>query len=168
MNLTSKTEFIKLIKEYQRLINSLCNIYFASEEDRKDSRQDIILQLWQAYPSFRNEAKISTWIYKVALNTILSKTRKDKRRISTDSLSSYDFSKIAIPVFADDEVQHLQQAINLLQDLDKAIVILYLEGYSHREIAATLFLTETNISTRFSRIKIQLQKIFKAKQNESR
>ena len=168
MNLTSKTEFVKLIKEYQRLINSLCNIYFASEEDRKDGRQDIILQLWRAYPTFRNEAKISTWIYKVALNTILSKNRKDKRRISTTSLSSYDFSDVATPVFADDEVQHLQQAINMLQDLDKAIVILYLEGYSHREIAAILFLTETNISTRFSRIKIQLQKIFKLKQYEFR
>jgi RNA polymerase sigma-70 factor, ECF subfamily len=168
MDLISKTEFIKLIKANQGLINSLCKIYFASEEDRKDSRQDIILQLWRAYPTFRNEAKISTWIYRVALNAILSKNRKDKRRISTESLSSYDFSDIVTPVFADDEVQHLQQAINMLQDLDKAIVILHLEGYSHREIAATLSQTETNISTRFSRIKTQLQRIFKSRQYESR
>jgi len=78
MNLVSRKEFVNLIKEYQGLINSLCNIYFVSEEDKKDSRQDIILQLWRAYPSFRKESKISTWIYKVALHTILSKIKRKK------------------------------------------------------------------------------------------
>lgn len=167
MNLTSKKEFVKLIQDYQRLINSLCIIYFNSEEDRKDSRQDIILQLWRAYPNFRNESKVSTWIYKVALHTILSIRKREKRRVSTARISC-DVNNIAEPVFADDEVQHLQKAIGMLQDIDKAIVVLHLEGYSHREIAATLNLTETNISTRFSRVKVQLQKIFKTKQYESR
>jgi len=167
MNQPSKKEFIKLIQDYQRLINSLCNIYFSSEEDRKDTRQDIILQLWRAYPNFRNESKVSTWIYKVALHTILSKNKKEKRRVPTESFSYSDLSNVAGPVFADDAVQHLQQAINLLHNIDKAIVILYLEGYSHREIAGILHLTETNISTRFSRIKVQLQRIFKIKQYES-
>lgn len=168
MNLISKKEFIKLIQQNQGLINSLCNVYYNSEEDRKDCRQDIILQLWRAYPSFRNESKISTWMYKVALNTILSKSKQEKRRVSTAPFSCTDLNTLAAPAFADDEVQQLQQAISLLQDIDKAIVILYLEGYSHREIAATLCLTETNISTRFSRIKIQLQRIFNTKQHESR
>ena len=168
MNLNSKKEFVKLIQDYQGLINSLCNIYFNSEEDRKDSRQDIILQLWRAYPNFRNESKVSTWIYKVALHTILSKRKREKRRVFTAPFSYSDVNNIAEPVFADDEVQHLQKAIGMLQDVDKAIVILHLEGYSHREIAATLNLTETNISTRFSRVKVQLQRIFKTKQHESR
>jgi RNA polymerase sigma-70 factor (ECF subfamily) len=168
MNQPSKKEFIKLIQEYPGLINSLCNIYFSSEEDRKDSRQDIILQLWRAYPNFRHESKVSTWIYKVALHTILSKTKKEKRRVPTESFTYSDLSNVAEPVFADDAVQHLQQAINLLPDIDKAIVILNLEGYSHREIASILHVTETNISTRFSRIKVQLQRIFKTKQYESR
>jgi len=124
MNLGSRKEFVNLIKEYQGLINSLCNIYFVSEEDKKDSRQDIILQLWRAYPSFRNESKISTWIYKVALHTILSNNKKEKRRITTAPFSYSELNSVAEPVFADDEVQHLQQAINMLQDIDKAIVIL--------------------------------------------
>ncbi len=168
MNQTSKKEFIQLVQSQQGLINSLCNIYYRSEEDRKDCRQDIILQLWRAYPNFRNESKISTWIYKVALHTILSKNKKDKRRVPTESFSYSDGRQIAESAFADDAVQHLQQVISVLPDADKAIVILYLEGYSHREIAATLHLTETNSSTRFSRIKTQLQKIFKTKQYESR
>ena len=168
MNLISKKEFVKLIQQNQGLINSLCNIYFHAEEDRKDCRQDIILQLWRAYPSFRNDSKLSTWMYKVALNTILSKSKHEKRRVSTAPFSCTDLNSIAAPAFADDEVQQLQQAVSLLQDVDKAIVILYLEGYSHREIAATLSLSETNISTRFSRIKIQLQRMFKTKQHESR
>jgi RNA polymerase sigma-70 factor, ECF subfamily len=168
MSPLSKTDFTRLIQEYQGIVNSLCSIYFASAEDRKDGRQDIILQLWRAYPTFRNEAKVSTWIYKVALNTILAKNRKAKRRICTESLSSYTLDSTATSAFANDDVQHLQQAISMLQDLDKAIVILHLEGYSHSEIAANLSLTETNISTRFSRIKLQLQRIFKSKQYESR
>jgi RNA polymerase sigma-70 factor (ECF subfamily) len=168
MNQPSKKEFIQLIQDHQRLINSLCNIYFTAPEDRKDSRQDIILQLWRAYPNFRQESKVSTWIYKVALHTILAKNKKEKRRVFTEPFSDSDLSIVAEPVFADDVVQQLQQAINLLANVDKAIVILYLEGYSHREIADILHLTETNISTRFSRVKVQLQRIFQTKQYESR
>lgn len=168
MNQPSKKEFIQLIQDHQRLINSLCNIYFTTLEDRKDCRQDIVLQLWRAYPNFRQESKVSTWIYQVALHTILAKNKKEKRRVSTEPFSDSNLSIVAEPVFADDAVQQLQQAINLLADVDKALVILYLEGYSHREIAGILHLTETNISTRFSRVKVQLQRIFQTKQYESR
>lgn len=168
MNQPSKKEFIQLIQNHQRLINSLCNIYFTAPEDRKDSRQDIILQLWRAYPNFRQESKVSTWIYQVALHTILAKNKKEKRRVLTEPFSSADLSVVAESVYADDTVQQLQQAINLLADIDKAIVILYLEGYTHREIAGILHLTETNISTRFSRVKVQLQRIFQTKHYESR
>lgn len=168
MNQPAKKEFIQLIQEYQRLINSLCTIYFRAEEDRKDCRQDIVLQLWRAYPNFRQESKISTWIYQVALHTILAKNKKEKRRVPTEPFSDANVSMGADPAFADDAMQQLQQAINLLAAIDKAIVILYLEGYSHREIAGILHLTETNISTRFSRVKGQLQRIFKTKHYESR
>lgn len=166
MNSSSKQDFVEIIKKYQRIISSLCSIYYTSEEDRKDTRQDIILQLWKSFTNFRNESKISTWIYKVALNTILSKTKKERRQVFTEPLSYSNMDKLPSLSFANDEVQHLQQAIQLLEDIDKAIVILYLEGYHHKEIASTLGLTETNISTRFSRIKIRLQKIYKTRQHE--
>ncbi|PSR55515.1 RNA polymerase subunit sigma-70 [Adhaeribacter arboris] len=168
MNQSDKKEFIQLIQAHQRLINSLCAIYYTAPEDRKDCRQDIVLQLWRAYPNFRHESKVSTWIYQVALHTILNQNKKEKRRVATEPYSEVNLNIGVVPIFADDAVQQLQQAINLLADVDKALVILYLEGYSHREIADILHLTETNVSTRFGRVKAQLQKIFKIKHYEPR
>lgn len=162
MRSPSKEQFVQLIQEHQNIITSLCKIYYAEEEDQKDTRQDILLQLWKSIPNFRNECKISTWIYKVALNTILSKAKKEKRNIATEPLVN-DFESSG-SVFFDDEVKQLQHIISMLNHLDKAIVVLYLEGYSNKEIAATLNFTETNISTRFNRIKIRLQKIYKTQQ----
>lgn len=162
MKSVSKEQFVQLIQEHQKIINSLCKIYYSSEEDQKDTRQDIILQLWKSIPNFRNECKISTWIYKVALNTILSKAKKEKRNIATEPISN-DLESSSSVSF-DDEVIQLQHIISLLNDVDKAVVVLFLEGYNHKEIAATLNFTETNISTRFNRIKIRLQKIYNTKQ----
>ncbi|MBE9461042.1 RNA polymerase sigma factor [Dyadobacter subterraneus] len=78
MDSANKTHFVKVIQEHQGIINSICRIYYMDIEDIKDARQDIILQLWKSLPTFRNDSKISTWIYKVALNTILSKVKKNK------------------------------------------------------------------------------------------
>lgn len=161
MKTALKVHFVQIVQEHQRIINSLCKIYYPEVEDQKDTRQDIILQLWKSYPFFRNESKVSTWIYKVALNTILSKTKKEKRDIVTVPISAKFENNLSMHN-GDDVVQQLQQIVSLLHDVDKAIVILFLEGYNHKEIANTLSLTETNISTRFSRIKIRLQKLFKS------
>lgn len=163
MKTTLKAHFIQAVQEHQRIINSLCKIYYPEGEDQKDTKQDVILQLWKSYPFFRNESKISTWIYKVALNTILSKTKKEKRNVFTVPISDH-LEKEYITYNGDDEVHQLQQIISLLHDVDKAIVILFLEGYNHKEIANTLNFTESNISTRFSRIKIRLQKLHKSTQ----
>lgn len=164
MSLNIKKHFVSVIQENQRIINSLCRIYYPAEEDRKDTQQDILLQLWKSFPSFRNEARVSTWIYKVALNTILSKSKKANRGITTEAFP-VDLDNISHSINADDELRHLQQVIQLLNAVEKAIVILYLEGYNHREIAATLSLTETNVSTRFNRIKIRLRKMYKTNQH---
>lgn len=164
MTSNSKKYFVKVIQENQRVINSLCRIYYTADEDRKDARQDILLQLWKSFPNFRNEAQVSTWIYKVALNTILSKNKKENRGITTEPFP-VNLENSSSNINADDEVQHFQQVIQLLNAIEKAIVILYLEGYNHREIAATLNLTETNVSTRFNRIKMRLRKMYKTHQH---
>lgn len=159
-----KKRFVSVIQENQRVINSLCRIYYSADEDRKDARQDVLLQLWKSFPSFRNEAQVSTWIYRVALNTILSKNKKEDKNIATEPFP-VNLENHSSNINADDEVQHFQQVIQLLSAIEKAVVILYLEGYNHREIAATLNLTETNISTRFNRIKTRLRKMYKMHQH---
>ncbi|MDI1322097.1 MAG: sigma-70 family RNA polymerase sigma factor [Algoriphagus sp.] len=163
-----KNRFIALIKGNQGLINSLCRLYSNSEEELKDYRQDVILSLWQAFPNFREESKISTWMYRVALNTLISNQRKINNRIVTESYSNTTEYNHYQAAGSDDELLVLQQAIGLLIPMDKAVVILHLEGYVHKEIADILSQSETNISTRLNRIKKQLGKTIKSLHHESK
>lgn len=157
-------QFTELIYQHQKIINSLSAFYFQNQEDQHDIRQDIILQLCKAYPKFRGDAKVSTWIYRVSLNTILNKKRKEKKWIAQLSLEKLAF----IPSFDyDDDVQQVKQLINALEGKNKALVILYLEGYKHKEIAEILETTESNIGTRFSRIIKKLRKKFNKENYET-
>lgn len=160
MNASAKTTFIHNIQAYQGLINGVCNLYYQGEAF-KDIRQEVLLQLWRAYPTFRQECKISTWIYKVALNTILKAKRKENRTLSFVTITKDHYNNPPSIEYSDDDIQQLHYAINQLPPLDKAIVILYLEGYKNREIANILDITPSNVSTRFNRIKTRLKKTFK-------
>lgn len=127
-------------------------------EDQKDVFQDIILQLWQSFESFRGESKISTWIYRVSLNTILAKVRKEKKKVTIESIGG---SELAFSnAMADDGNELLNMVLHTLKDVDKAIVILYLDGYKNKEIAQILNITATNVSTRLNRVKAELKAKF--------
>jgi RNA polymerase sigma-70 factor (ECF subfamily) len=154
-----KRNFIRIVESNQGLIRSLCNAYFTSNDDREDVFQDIVLQLWKSFETFRGESQVSTWIYRVSLNTILTKVRNDKNKIATESISCSEltFSN----AMADDNAELLKIVLQSLKELDKAIVILYLEGYKNKEIAQILNLTATNVSTRLNRIKVELKAKFK-------
>lgn len=165
MKEVSKKQFVQLIQSSQGIINSICRVYFPRSEDQKDIRQEIILQLWKAFPHFREEAKVSTWIYRVALNTVLNQLRKvvkHPEQITTELLNN-----MPAPKLIDDDFQQLRQVMSLLKAKDKALVILHLEGYNHKEIAAMLNTSPTNISTRFSRIKKRLHILYKKYTYES-
>jgi len=163
-----KNEFIIVVKNNQGVINSLCKLYSKTHEEIKDNRQDVILALWCAFPNFREESKISTWIYKVALNTLISGKRKKMRRIITEPYTTDSENYPIQNMGSDDDYQLLQQAISLLKEIDKAVVILHLEGYGNKEISRILCLSETNISTRLNRIKKHLSLTFKSGQHEPR
>lgn len=160
MDSTDKTYFVKVIQEHQGIINSICRIYYIDNEDIKDARQDIVLQLWKSLPTFRNDSKISTWIYKVALNTILSKVKKDHKNSSQESLSDSHLNSPDHQFDTNDDIHQLLFLVNQLEATDKAIMILHFEGYSNKEIAETLKLTASNISTRMNRIKTKLKEAF--------
>lgn len=168
MDSTDKTHFIQLIQKHQGIINSICRVYYIDNEDIKDSRQDIILQLWKALPTFRNDSKISTWIYKVALNTILSKVKKEYKNSSQELLSESHLNSPDNQFDTNEDIQQLLFLVNQLEATDKAIMILHFEGYNNKEIAETLKLTATNISTRMNRIKTKLKEAFNTVFNELR
>ena len=153
----NKKDFLQIIELHQGIINTLCNLYYKDPNDRKDTRQDIILQLWKSFSSFRGESKIGNWIYKVSLNTILSKIRKERKLPQEVSLDSVRQNKQTPFLPVDDNLLLLNQLIESLKDLDKAIVILHLDGYRNKEIAQLLELTASNVSTRMNRIKTELK-----------
>jgi RNA polymerase sigma-70 factor (ECF subfamily) len=126
-----------------------------SSDDQKDAFQDIILQLWKSFETFRGESEIGTWIYRVSLNTILTKVRKEKKKIIAESIGTSELS-ISMAM-ADCDLELLHMVIQSLKDLDKAIVILYLEGYQNKEISKILNLTPTNVSTRLNRVRAELK-----------
>lgn len=154
-----KGNFIRIIGSNQGIILSLCKAYYPNPEDQEDVFQDIVLQLWRSFGTFRGESTISTWIYRVSLNTILTKVRDDKKKITAESIGSAEmkFSK----AMADDDNELLNMVLQSLKDFDKALVILHLEGYKNKEIAQILNLTPTNVSTRMNRVKAELQLKFK-------
>ncbi len=154
-----KQNFIQKINQNRGIIRSLCKIYYANYEDQKDTFQDIVLQLWKSFDTFRGKSQISTWIYRVSLNTILTKIKKEKKSIIVESIGLHDF--YIANAKADDNMELLIIILQSLKDIDKAIVILHLEGYKNKEIAEILDISSTNVSTRFNRIKSQLKMKFK-------
>lgn len=155
----SKQQFIQIINNNQGIILSVCKAYYPYGEDQKDAFQDVVLQLWKSFDTYRGESKMSTWIYKVSLNTLLNKTRSDQRKILTEPIGTT--ANQLKGAAADDDLELLKIIIQSLKKLDKAVVILYLEGYKNKEIGGMLNLTTTNVSTRLNRIKAELKEKFK-------
>jgi RNA polymerase sigma-70 factor (ECF subfamily) len=163
---SQKQKFIHIINSHQGIIKSLCKAYYTSAEDQKDAYQDIILQLWKSFETFRGDSTLSTWMYKVSLNTLLTKVRNERNKITTETLLPSD-QPIA-QAMADDDHELLNIVLRSLKELDKAIVILYLEGYKNKEISQMLNLTATHVSTRLNRVKSALKTKFNPKRYEFR
>ncbi len=162
----NKQNFIQLINANRGTIRSLCQAYFRGDEDQKDAFQDIILQLWKSFESYEGRAAVNTWIYKVSLNTLLTKIRKEKKSVAAEPIDTghYYISQAK----ADDHVELLSLILQSLKETDKALVILHLEGYQNKEIADILNLSPSNVSTRFNRLKNHLKLKFKPKPHETK
>lgn len=154
-----KDEFLEILANYQGILHKVSMVYFHRSEDRRDNFQEIVYQLWKAYPKLRNRNSVGSWIYAIAINTSISKLKKQTRI----EYRNYD-SEIPDPVnslqqlFMEEETKLLLQAISLLNDIDKSIMFLYLEEKSYDEIASILGMTVTNIGARISRAKKMLKR----------
>ena len=156
-----KDKFISVIRENQNLIFKICYSYCTNPENRKDLQQEILIQLWRSFSKFDGRVKISTWIYKVALNTAIFYYRSDSKH--TSKRVPLDASIIALSSSnseLDENVVMLYKFIEQLHDLDKALILLYLDDHKHKDIAEILGLSETNVATKISRIKKTLREQF--------
>jgi RNA polymerase sigma-70 factor (ECF subfamily) len=154
-NLTKS--FLESVHGSQRIIHKVCRVYRDDPEDQRDLYQEIVYQLWRSYPSFKGEAKVSSWIYRVALNTALASYRKrgPSIRYMRDIPESIHPSQQE-PGGSDREEQ-LFAVLRKLDDAEKMLMTLYLEDYSYKEISEITGLTENNIGVRLSRIKNKLR-----------
>jgi RNA polymerase sigma-70 factor, ECF subfamily len=155
-------EFVELVNRHKGILYKICNIYFIRDPNKEDYYQEILIRLWKSYPGFRNESSFSTWLYRVALNTAIDIVRKQSLRPRHTALSKDEFS-IPEPEqsIESDKRNKLYQSINYLSDVEKAIIILYLEDYSYKEIAEIIGISESNTGVRINRIKNQLTKMLK-------
>ena len=151
-------EFIRLIKENERIIQKICNLYCSEAEDREDLYQDIIDQLWEAYPQFYYQAKASTWLYRIALNTAISRYRKVKKQPRRESISDRVVGTFSpIEDSRNEDARLLHAAIESLSKVEKAITLLYMEGAKYQQIAEIIGISESNVGFKLNRIKKKLQ-----------
>ena len=154
-----KEKFIQLLNENKWILYKVINTYCKDSEDRKDLEQEILIQLWKSFESYNSQYKISTWVYKIAMNVSISFYRSNINRKSKTSPISESVFQIAGQVnnSFDEERKFLYDFINRLDDFNKEILILYLDNHSYKEIAEIVGISESNVGTKINRIKNKLQ-----------
>ncbi|RZK78546.1 MAG: sigma-70 family RNA polymerase sigma factor [Pedobacter sp.] len=153
-----KIAFVSLITSHSGIIHKICRLYRDRIEDREDLFQEITFQLWKSYSKFKGNAKISTWLYRIALNTAINTFRKKQPNVNYT---------VNLPDVADElpdeellaKQQQLFAALKLLNDAEKAIITLYLEDMSYQQIAEITGITDNYVGVKINRIKTKIQSI---------
>jgi RNA polymerase sigma-70 factor (ECF subfamily) len=155
-----KTEFLDELKSHQGILQKICFVYAKNSLEKDDLCQEIILQLWKSYPSFKHKSTFSTWMYRVALNTALSLTKKPQLFTNTKEIPDHSFD-IEYSMDKSESIKILYRAISQLNNVEKAIILLWLEDKSYEEIADHIGMSVKNISVRLVRIKAKLKELIK-------
>lgn len=158
MKTEKEIEFTRIVQENKGTIYTVCYMFSKDTDEVNDMFQDTLINLWKGYDSFRNDSKVSTWIYRVAMNTCISADRKKKSRKDTIPLT------MDVNLYEDNDtdsrqVQMLHSRINRLGMIDRAIVLMWLEDMTYDEIAAVIGITPQNVGVKIHRIKEQLKKM---------
>jgi len=145
------------------MLYKVCRVYCFAEEDRQDLFQEMIVQLWRSWPRFRGESKFSTWLYRIALNTAISDLRKQRRRPSPVEISEIPspLQELPHPGEEAEQLQQLYAAIDKLSEIEKALVMLYLEDKSYDEMEEIMGINQNNLWVKMARIRDKLRKMTK-------
>jgi len=156
-----KERFLDDFEANQNIAHKICRLYTTNKNDHNDLFQEITIQLWKNYPKFRGDAKFSTWMYRVALNTAISLYRKSTRSVKTNDISDVVYKIKSVEYDDTEELQlkALYKAIHNLNDIDKALIFLYLEDKPYKEISITLGISSVNARVKMNRAKEKLKKI---------
>ena len=161
MNHKDKVQSFKnIINENKGILYKVINTYCKDHKDRNDLEQEILIQLWKSFDKYNSDFKITTWMYRIAMNVSISFYRKNKKKpvnLSIDSIF-IENNYVEKTDETNDNSRLLYFFINQLNKLDKAIILLYLEEYNYKEISEIMGITETNVSSKINRIKNRLKK----------
>ena len=149
-----KEQFIPIFEKNIGIILKISRAYSTTTHDREDLINDIALELWKAFPNFRGDSKISTWIYRIALNVSMNYSRKKKSNfLSFSETNQFEVSDWLFNEEDNAQTELLYECIDELKEFNKAIILLYLDGNSYEDISTITGISKTNVGTRISRIK---------------
>jgi RNA polymerase sigma-70 factor (ECF subfamily) len=150
-------DFLALLNKYRGVVQRVSRMYAANGSDREELVQEIVYQLWRSFPSFRRNAAPMTWVYRIALNTAITGLRRRSRRPVHVPIDAVDVPSRSASAGLDSRIDLLYRAIRRLGDVDRALVMCYLDELSYKQIADVLGLSETNVGVRLGRAKARLQ-----------
>ena len=152
-----KDEFVELVTRYKDVIFKVCYIY-AEKDDIEDYYQEVLIQIWRSLPKFRGESKVTTWIYRISLNTCISHVRKNTKG-NINKVSLIDVNLWENDIEKKQQVDEMYSLINKLNKLEKAVILLWLEDRDYEEIASVVGITKANVAVKINRIKEKLRKL---------
>tara|TARA_Y100000815_G_scaffold270845_1_gene296300 strand:- start:7869 stop:8363 length:495 start_codon:yes stop_codon:yes gene_type:complete len=161
LNQSLENKFVELLEENQNIVHKICRLYTHDQESHNDLFQEVTIQLWKAYPKFRGDSKFSTWMYRVALNTAITLYRKSKKKVKTQDYESvmYRIPSTDYDDTIEEQLKLMYSAIKQLNDIDKALVFLYLEDKPYSEISEMLGISEVNARVKMNRVKGKLKEL---------
>ena len=155
-------EFLARIEQHKGILYKVSKMYMDTSDDQQDLFQEIVCQLWKAYDSFKGDSQFSTWMYRVAINTSIVFLKKEKRKVDKYDLSTDNIrDEEGDSEIKENQLNHFYKAVQKLEKIDKAIIFYQLEGFSHKEIADNLGISEGNARVKLNRAKEKLKEIIK-------
>ncbi len=159
---SKEKEFLRRIETHKGILFKVSKMYMDNRDDQDDLFQEIVCQLWKAYDTFKGESQFSTWMYRVAINTSIVFLKKEKRKIDKYEIASENIKEEESDGhIKEQQIEHFYKAVQRLDKIDKAIIFYQLEGFSHREIAENLGISEGNARVKLNRAKEKLKEIIK-------
>ncbi|UKB83729.1 RNA polymerase sigma factor [Chryseobacterium sp. MEBOG06] len=168
MSNSTETAFLQLVNQHKGILYKASRIYADSIEDREDLQQEILIQLWKSYQTFKGNSEFSTWMYRVAINTAITFLKKEKQRTNnhTDTAHHFEVQQEDYNPAKDKQLEIFYNAVQQLNSLEKAVIFYFMEGMSHKEIGNNLGLSEGNTRVKLNRTKEKIQQIIKKSGHE--
>ena len=154
-----ENDFLEMISAQKRVIYKVCYVYANDQEELNDLFQEVVLNLWKGFPSYRGDSKLTTWVYRISMNTCITSLRHASTRPQTIPITANVIGQYAEDNGKAEQLQELYSLISRLGKLDRALILLWLEERSYQEMADILGLSRVNVAVKLNRIKEKLKKM---------